>query len=62
MFRTGVSVPYNSASYGQTESQTDMTRFIQDSANAWYAQQQAAGKSDAEITAYLQSFRQVGSL
>ena len=51
-----VSVPYNSASYGQTESQTDMTRFIQDSANAWYAQQQAAGKSDAEITAYLQSF------
>lgn len=51
-----VTVPYNSASYGETESQTDMTRFIQDSANAWYDQQKAAGKTDAEITAYLASF------
>ena len=51
-----VKVPYNEASYGQTESATDMRRFIQDSANAWYDQQKATGKSDAEITAYLQSF------
>ncbi|GAB4076502.1 M6 family metalloprotease domain-containing protein [Nostocoides australiense] len=51
-----VTVPYNSASYGQTESQADMTRFIQDSANAWYDAQRAAGKSNAEITAYLQTF------
>ncbi len=53
-----VTVPYNEASYGQTESQADMTRFIQDGANAWYAQQKASGKSDAEITQYLQTFDQ----
>lgn len=53
-----VKVPYNSASYGQTESQADMTRFIQHSADAWYADQKAQGKSDAEITAYLQQFDQ----
>ena len=33
-----------------------MTRFIQDGANAWYEQQKAAGKSDAEIKAYLATF------
>ena len=53
-----VTVPFNEASYGQTESQADMTRFIQDGANAWYAQQQASGKTDAEITQYLQQFDQ----
>lgn len=51
-----VTVPYSTASYGTTESGTDMTRFIQDSANAWYEQQVAAGKSAEEIDAYLQSF------
>ncbi len=55
-----VKVPYNEASYGETESQTDMTRFIQDGANAWYEQQKAAGKSDDEIKAYLADLRQVG--
>lgn len=53
-----VKVPYNAASYGQTESQTDMTRFIQDSANAWYDQQVASGKTDAEIVEYLQTYDQ----
>lgn len=51
-----VTVPYSTASYGTTESGTDMTRFIQDTANAWYEQQVAAGKSAEEIEAYLQSF------
>ncbi len=51
-----VTVPYNEASYGETESQADMTRFIQDGANAWYAQQKAAGKSDDQIKTYLASF------
>ncbi|MFD6176055.1 MULTISPECIES: immune inhibitor A domain-containing protein [unclassified Isoptericola] len=51
-----VTVPYSSASYGQTESQEDMTRFIQDTADAWYADQIAQGKTKDEIDAYLQSF------
>jgi len=51
-----VTVPYSSASYGMTESQTDMTRFIQDSADAWYAAQQAAGRTPAEIDDYLAGF------
>ncbi len=53
-----VKVPYHQASYGMTESSSDMRRFIQDSANAWYADQKASGKTDAEITAYLQQFDQ----
>lgn len=51
-----VTVPYSTASYGTTESGTDMTRFIQDTADAWYEQQVAAGKSAEEIDAYLKSF------
>jgi len=51
-----VKVPFNEASHGETESQTDMTRFIQDGANAWYEQQKAAGKSDDDIKAYLATF------
>ncbi|AUZ88558.1 hypothetical protein CVO76_13605 [Arthrobacter agilis] len=53
-----VTVPYNSASYGETESQADMTRFVQDTANAWYDSQVAAGKTAAEIDAYLATFDQ----
>ena len=53
-----VQVPHNQASYGETENQADMTRFIDDGAEAWYAQQQAAGKSDEEIAAYLSEFDQ----
>ncbi|THJ67164.1 M6 family metalloprotease domain-containing protein [Arthrobacter echini] len=53
-----VSVPYNSASYGETESQADMTRFVQDTANAWYDSQIAAGKTPAEIDTYLATFDQ----
>ncbi|MCQ2001148.1 immune inhibitor A domain-containing protein [Arthrobacter zhaoxinii] len=53
-----VTVPYNSASYGETESQEDMTRFVQDAADAWYEAQITAGKSPAEIDAYLAGFDQ----
>ncbi|WP_307843226.1 immune inhibitor A domain-containing protein [Arthrobacter sp. MSA 4-2] len=53
-----VTVPFNSASYGQTESQADMTRFVQDTANAWYDSQLASGKTPAEIDAYLATFDQ----
>jgi len=51
-----VKVPYHEASYGMTENQQDMTRFIQDAANAWYAQQLASGKTAAEIDEYLAGF------
>ncbi|MGW2093480.1 immune inhibitor A domain-containing protein [Promicromonospora sukumoe] len=51
-----VTVPYSTASYGTTESGEDMTRFIQDTADAWYDQQVASGKTAEEIDAYLQSF------
>ncbi|MDN4171519.1 immune inhibitor A [Nocardioides sp. SOB77] len=51
-----VTVPYSSASYGQTESNRDMTRFISDSATAWVQAQKAAGKTDADLKAYLQRF------
>jgi M6 family metalloprotease-like protein len=53
-----VQVPHNEASYGETESHTDMTRFIDDGAEAWYAQQKAAGKTDAQIRDYLAEFDQ----
>nr|BFF12912.1 hypothetical protein GCM10025699_42150 [Microbacterium flavescens] len=39
-----VTVPYSSASYGETESQTDMTRFVQDTADAWYDDQIERGR------------------
>ena len=51
-----VTVPWNEASYGETENQADMTRFIDDGAEAWFAQQKAAGKSEADIKAYLAQF------
>lgn len=53
-----VTVPYTSASYGETESQADMTRFVQDTADAWYDAQVAGGKTPAEIDAYLATFDQ----
>ena len=51
-----VKVPYSESSYGTTESNQDMTRFVGDSATAWYDAQKAGGKSDADIKKYLQSF------
>ncbi|MFE7631635.1 immune inhibitor A domain-containing protein [Kocuria sp. NPDC057446] len=51
-----VRVPWHSASYGQTENQEDMTRFVQDTADAWYTAQKAAGRTAAEIDADLTRF------
>ncbi|WP_308291582.1 immune inhibitor A domain-containing protein [Microbacterium sp. G2-8] len=51
-----VQVANNQASYGQTESQEDMTRFVQDAADAWYDAQIAAGKSQDEIVAELGTY------
>ncbi len=51
-----VQVAKHQASYGQTESHKDMTRFVDDTAEAWYASQVAQGKSNDEIAAYLAEF------
>jgi immune inhibitor A len=53
-----VKVDQPMAAYGTTESHTDMTYFIDDTAEAWYAAQVAAGKSTEEITSYLTRFDQ----
>ncbi|QNN52448.1 immune inhibitor A domain-containing protein [Nocardioides mesophilus] len=53
-----VKVDKPEAAYGTTESQKDMTSFIDDTAEAWYAAQVKAGKSTAEIADYLTRFDQ----
>ncbi|MCG7322738.1 immune inhibitor A domain-containing protein [Arsenicicoccus bolidensis] len=56
-----VKVPYNEARYGSNKisDAAGAWPFVQDSANAWYAAQKAAGKTDAEIAAYLKGFDKV---
>ncbi len=56
-----VTVPFNEARYGSnTVSQSDgYWNYVKDTATAWYDAQKAAGKSDAEITAYLAQFDKV---
>ncbi|WP_425955906.1 immune inhibitor A domain-containing protein [Xylanimonas sp. McL0601] len=64
-----VTLPHREAYYGDgddpsddddvldgSETQAGMTAFIQDSANAWYADQLAKGKTKDQIVAYLKSF------
>nr|WP_221935723.1 immune inhibitor A domain-containing protein [Janibacter cremeus] len=58
-----VQVPYNEARYGHNPVDGDGTSeadgywsFIQDTATAWYEDQKARGKSDAEIQEYLAQF------
>jgi immune inhibitor A len=53
-----VKVDNNEASYGETETNTDMTRFIDDTAEAWLQAQRDAGLTDTEIVEYLQRFDQ----
>jgi len=53
-----VQVDNHEASYGETESNVDMTRFIDDTAEAWLTAQRDAGMSDGEIGEYLQRFDQ----
>lgn len=51
-----VELAKNEATYGETESHTDMTYFIDDTAEAWYDAQKKAGKTDAQIGEYLKTF------
>ena len=51
-----VKVPYSTSSYGYTESHVDMTRFIDDTAEAWYADQIKQGKTKEQIEEYLKSY------
>lgn len=55
-----VKVPYNEARYGNNDHETEgYWAYVTDTVTAWYNAQKAAGKSDAEITAYLKQFDQV---
>ncbi|HEY0733286.1 MAG TPA: immune inhibitor A domain-containing protein [Herpetosiphonaceae bacterium] len=49
-----IRVPGAGASYGTTDQQTWL--FVRDTVNGWYNQQLAAGKTAAEIDAYLAQF------
>jgi immune inhibitor A len=53
-----VQVPGDAASYGdnKVEESGGAWQFIADTGNAWYNAQKAAGKTDAEIKAYLAQF------
>jgi immune inhibitor A len=55
-----VRVPYNEARYGSNYCGSNVCpttwRFVQESVNAWYVSQVAAGKTAAEIDAYLAQF------
>jgi immune inhibitor A len=54
-----VTVPYNEATYGSNKLANDAVGywpFIGDTAAAWYNSQVAAGKTKAEIAAYLKTF------
>ncbi len=53
-----VKVDKPESAYGTTESHADMTYFIDDTAEAWYDAQVAAGKSRQEIVDYLETFDQ----
>ncbi|WP_127479143.1 immune inhibitor A domain-containing protein [Nocardioides pantholopis] len=51
-----VQVPFHEASYGTTETLEDLTRYIGDTATAWYDAQVAAGRTPAQIRTYLERF------
>ena len=53
-----VKVPYNEARYGsnQIDESDGYWNFVKDSATAWYQSQVAAGKTTAQIKAYLAGF------
>jgi immune inhibitor A len=53
-----VKVAKPESAYGTTESHEDMTYFIDDTAEAWYAAQVAAGKTRQQIVDYLKTFDQ----
>jgi len=53
-----VTLPFNEARYGSNDFAETSTYwpFVRDTANAWYNAQIAAGKTPAEISAYLKQF------
>jgi len=51
-------VPGKAADYDYPQKGNAVWNFIKDSVNAWYAAQIAAGKTDAEINAYLAAYDQ----
>jgi immune inhibitor A len=53
-----VTVPYNGSYYGDnaTEDAGGVWQFIQDTGDAWYAEQLASGKTSEDIDAYLAQF------
>jgi immune inhibitor A len=51
-----VTVPGVAADYDYPQKGTAVWNFIKDSVNAWYADQIAAGKTPAEINAYLSDY------
>ncbi len=51
-----VQIPDREACFGENETNSDMTAFTQEAADAWVADQQARGKSDADIKDYLSQF------
>jgi immune inhibitor A len=51
-----VVVPGNAADYDYPQKGTAVWDFIRDSVNVWYNAQKAAGKTDAEINAYLSQY------
>ncbi len=56
-----VTVPYNEARYGSNEiPETDgYWNYVKDTATAWYNDQKAKGKTDAQIRTYLKQFDKV---
>ena len=56
-----VKLPFNEAAYGSNYCGSivcgrDIQRLLEDGLNGWYAKQIAAGKTDAQINAYLAQF------
>jgi len=51
-----VLVAGNAADYDYPQKGTAVWNFIKDTVNVWYAAQKAAGKTDAQINAYLSQF------
>jgi immune inhibitor A len=54
-----VTVPYNEARYGAKNNADGYWNYIKDTASAWYDDQKAKGRSDAEIADYLKQFDKV---
>lgn len=51
-----VTVPGTTLDYDDTNEDQIVWKFLQDEINAWYDQQKATGKTDAEINEYLSQF------